>query len=105
MGTTFDLPHARTHHLTRDVRQLAERDEFELYALTPDGDATDLADVTTGRRAALLLGAERSGLTAELLATAEAVRIPMRDGVDSLNVAAATAIACWALRRHRLDER
>jgi tRNA G18 (ribose-2'-O)-methylase SpoU len=105
MGTTFDLPHARTRHLTRDVRQLAERDGFEIYALTPHADATDLADVMPGRRAALLLGAERSGLTADLLAMATAVRIPMRAGVDSLNVAAATAIACWALRRHPPGQR
>ena len=44
-----------------------------------------------------MIGSERSGLTAELLELATPVRIPMAAGVDSLNAAAATAIACFAL--------
>ncbi len=44
-----------------------------------------------------MIGSERSGLSDELLALATAVRIPMADGVDSLNAAAATAVACFAL--------
>ena len=50
-------------------------------------------------RAAVLIGSERAGLSDELLAIATPVRIPMAPGVDSLNAAAATAVACFALRR------
>ncbi|MGD9701392.1 MAG: TrmH family RNA methyltransferase [Acidimicrobiia bacterium] len=51
-------------------------------------------------KVALLLGSERGGLTTESLAAASMrVRIPMHHGVDSLNVAAAAAIARYALRR------
>jgi tRNA G18 (ribose-2'-O)-methylase SpoU len=49
-----------------------------------------------GRRA-LVICAERSGLSDAVLATATAVRIPMSEDVDSLNAAAAAAVACYAL--------
>ena len=49
---------------------------------------------TTGRSAALCLGGEREGLPAELAARCDRLwTIPLRDGVESLNVAAAAAIA------------
>ena len=49
-------------------------------------------------RVALVLGTEGEGLTAEALAAADvAVQIPMRHGIDSLNVAAASAVAMWAV--------
>ena len=95
MGTAFALPHARTTRLADDLRSLSD---IELYALTPDPDARPLDDVTPGERAAVLIGSERSGLSDELLDIATRVRIPMADGVDSLNAAAATAVVCWALR-------
>ncbi len=96
MGTAFALPHARTTSLAADVASL---DGFERYALTPHPDAIDLDQVSPGERVAILIGAERSGLSDELLAAATPVRIPMAGGVDSLNAAAASAVACWALRR------
>ena len=52
-----------------------------------------------GERVALLVGSERTGLSdGALRAASVRVRIPMSAGVDSLNVAAATAVACWHLR-------
>ncbi|TFH16774.1 MAG: hypothetical protein E4H05_06830 [Acidimicrobiales bacterium] len=51
----------------------------------------------------MLIGSERAGLSRELLELATPVRIPMADGVDSLNAAAATAVACYALRRRSGD--
>lgn len=96
MGTAFALPHARTTNLAADLRALTPR--FELYAMTPDRAARDLDAVEAGDRAAVLIGSERGGLSEELLALASAVRIPMSGDVDSLNAAAATAIACWELR-------
>ena len=95
MGTAFSLPHARTQHLAAELLTL---DDFELYALTPDPTARPLDDVHPGSRAAILIGSERSGLSEELVDLSIPVRIPMAAGVDSLNAAAATAVACWALR-------
>jgi tRNA G18 (ribose-2'-O)-methylase SpoU len=54
-------------------------------------------------RPALLLGAEGTGLEPAVVAYADAsVVIPMRRGVDSLNVAAAAAVAFWELGRRDL---
>lgn len=96
MGTVFALPHARSEQLVDDLRRLTDH---ELYALTPDVAATPLDEIEPGDRVALLVGSERAGLSEAALSEARPVRIPMCAGVDSLNVGAAAAIACWALRR------
>ncbi|MBV1893686.1 MAG: RNA methyltransferase [Ilumatobacteraceae bacterium] len=94
MGTVFALPHARTTTLADDLAQLSE---FDIYAMTPSPAAIPLAMITPGPHVAVLIGSERSGLSDELLALSTPVRIPMAAGVDSLNAAAATAVACYAL--------
>ncbi|MEU6645262.1 RNA methyltransferase [Saccharomonospora sp. NPDC046836] len=73
---------------------------FRIAALTPRADAVDLRDLpaAAGERIALLLGSEGHGLSEEALAAADlAVRIPMADGVDSLNIATAAAVAFYEL--------
>lgn len=94
MGTAFSLPHARTTRLADEIRSMSDR---TVYALTPDAAAVDIRHLhPTGRRA-LVIGSERSGLSEEILAITTPVRIPMAAGVDSLNAAAAAAVACFAL--------
>jgi tRNA G18 (ribose-2'-O)-methylase SpoU len=67
------------------------------FALTPAADATPIDAVEWPDRAALLLGAEGPGLSDAWLAAADhRVRIPMRRGADSLNIATAAAIAFYA---------
>ena len=86
-------------HTLVDVRAAG----FALVALTPA--ATDpLEDVlaAVGRRVALLLGAEGPGLSAGALAAADRhAWIPIRPGVDSLNVGHAAAIAFHAVARRQ----
>lgn len=66
----------------------------ELLALTPRVEAVAIRSVVAPSSWAVLLGAEGPGLTDEALAAADRwVRIPMADGVDSLNVATAGAVA------------
>lgn len=90
------------HVLTVPWTRLGALDElraqgFVLLALTPAADAVPLDAVDWPGRAALLLGSEGPGLSAEWLAAADTrVRIPMQPGVDSLNVATAAAIAFYA---------
>ena len=99
MGAVFAVPWARLTpwpSALADVRALG----FTVLALTPEPAATSLADLTpeVTERTALLLGAEGPGLSAAALAAADLrVRIPMAAGVDSLNVAAAAAVAFYAL--------
>ena len=97
MGTAFALPHARTRELAAELGRLSG--DFALYAMTPAPDAMPIDEVSPPARAAVLIGSERAGLSDALLALATPVRIPMAAGVDSLNAAAATAVACFALRR------
>ncbi len=94
MGTVFSLPHARTTDLAGELRAL---NGVELYAMTPDPLAASIQSITPGERVGVMIGSERSGLSEELRSLATAVRIPMATGVDSLNAAAATAVACFAL--------
>lgn len=68
-------------------------------ALTDDSIAIDDPVLTTQPRLAVILGTEGDGLSREVIAEADFVaRIPMSHGVDSLNVAAASAVAFWQLR-------
>jgi tRNA G18 (ribose-2'-O)-methylase SpoU len=73
---------------------------FTVLALTPRRPSVPLSSVDgSAARLALLVGAEGPGLSAGALAAADArVHVPMADGVDSLNVATAAAVALYALR-------
>ncbi len=101
MGHVLRLPFTRMAHGVTGIRSLQALG-FEVVALTPSADAEDIRSVgpAAGGRRALLVGAEGPGLTPSVLAAADRrVRIPMAAGVDSLNVAAATAVALYALPR------
>jgi tRNA G18 (ribose-2'-O)-methylase SpoU len=101
MGEVFAVPYARAETwpgALADVRDAG----FTVLALTPDPDAVPLGGLsaTDRNRPALLLGAEGPGLSGGALTAADvAVRIPMQRGVDSLNVAAAAAVAFWEICR------
>ncbi len=102
MGHAVAFPHARTADLLGTMRELATAG-FAVLALTPGARAVDLdeaaSSLASAARVAIVVGAERTGVTGDVLALATAcARIPMAAGVDSLNVAAATAIACHVLR-------
>ncbi len=92
IGNVLTVPWARVRSLD-EVR----RRGFTLIALTPAPDATPLDEITWPDRHAVMLGAEGPGLSRAWLDAADVkVRIPMREAVDSLNVATAAAIAFYA---------
>ncbi|MGA4508627.1 TrmH family RNA methyltransferase [Propionibacteriaceae bacterium G1746] len=99
MGTVFELPWARMTS-DDDLAQLREGG-WVTVALALTEDAVPLASVpalVAGRKVAIMLGTEGHGLDETWLAAADIVAtIPMQAGVDSLNVAAAAAIACYVL--------
>jgi len=105
MGAVFSVPYARLERGPDDPDGLrAVRDcGFTLLALTPDERAVAIEDAAPQLRGrvALLLGAEGGGLSARALSEADGwVRIPLSHGVDSLNVAAAAAVAFYATTPH-----
>lgn len=75
-----------------DLVGLLSQHGFRQLALSPAGKS-DLRAVTRPERLALYLGTEGEGLPADLLGRLETVRIAMTPGFDSLNVAAASAVA------------
>ncbi|MDP9442954.1 MAG: RNA methyltransferase [Actinomycetota bacterium] len=97
MGAVFALPYARLPDWYGGL-DLLRRHGFHVVALTPAEDAVPLTDAVRRDRVALLLGSEGTGLSHRWLTAADQrARIPMAAGVDSLNVAAAAAIACYLL--------
>jgi tRNA G18 (ribose-2'-O)-methylase SpoU len=103
MGEVFAVPYARLDPWPQAL-QTVRSAGFALLALTPAAGALPIQSLSTVQRArpALLLGAEGTGLSPATLAAADAsVVIPMHRGVDSLNVAAAAAVAFWELNRDR----
>lgn len=97
MGSVFWLPYARIDDWYAFPDLLHEHG-FTSLAMTLSEDAVDLHEVSTPSRTALLVGAEGRGLSPHWSVTADQrVRIEMAAHIDSLNVAAATAVACYAL--------
>jgi hypothetical protein len=69
-------------------------------ALSDDSVGIDDEIIEKSEKIAIILGTEGTGLAKETIAACErTVRIPMSHGVDSLNVAAASAVAFWQLTR------
>lgn len=100
MGAVFSLPWARLVHHDLSVLRSAG---FEIAALALRDDAVDLRDYAAQvrdrpRRLAVVMGTEGQGISRAWLDQADrVVRIPMAAGIDSLNVAAASAVACYEL--------
>ena len=100
MGTVFQVPWARLDQWPGGLDRLREKGfTVVALALTPGALSLDELAADPPQRLAMVLGTEGDGLSASVLAHTDlAVRIPMSGGVDSLNVAAAAAVALWAVR-------
>lgn len=98
MGTVFSLPWTRLPDWSEALSMLSEAG-FTTVALTLAPDATTLETAVAGaERVALVLGSEGHGLSARWEESADRrALIAMARGVDSLNVAAAAAVACYVV--------
>lgn len=101
MGTAFSVRISRVDDIVGILGDLTERG-YITCALTPTQGARPIRDVESlvrsAHRAAIIMGSERSGLSdGALEASTHRISIPMSPGVDSLNVASAAAVACYAL--------
>ncbi len=100
MGAVFSLPYARLENWPKDADTI-KRAGFTLaaFCLSDRSLTLDALVARQDPRLALLFGSEGPGLTPAALDAADVhVRIPMRAGIDSLNVAAATAVVFYATR-------
>lgn len=98
-GTVFSVPVAAAP--VADVLAWLRDHDIALVATTPDTD-TDYAQVDYRGRVAIAVGAEKTGLTQQVLAAAEhRVRISMAGRADSLNVATSAAVVAYEAVRQR----
>lgn len=103
MGTVFQIPWTFFHESSswpevglKQVKELGFK--TAAMALSDDSISIDDSRLVEEEKLAIILGTEGDGLSAYTIADCDyTVRIPMSHGVDSLNVAAASAVAFWQL--------
>ena len=103
MGTVMQIPWCRIgvrkEDWPRDMKKLSDMG-FKTAAMALSDNSVSISDPRLAKeeRLAIILGTEGTGLMKETIASSDyTVRIPMSHGVDSLNVAAAAAVAFWQL--------
>lgn len=97
MGSVFLVPWTWLERPLTDLNRLGFR--TVAMALTENSISLDDPVLSAEQRLAIVMGTEGDGLPQETINAADyVVRIPMAHGVDSLNVAAASAVAFWQLR-------
>ena len=98
MGTVFQVPWTYlSEHWTEDLKKLG----FKTAAMALSDNSVSIDDprLLQEEKLAVVLGSEGDGLAENTIAHCDyTVKIPMAHGVDSLNVAAASAVAFWQLR-------
>ena len=101
MGAVFALPWTRLPDWYDALPVAVDRAGFTTVALTLAADAVPVEEAVAGvDRLALVLGSEGHGLSPRWEQTADRrAVIPMAAGIDSLNVAAASAVACYVAAR------
>ena len=110
MGAVFQVPWTRigsdAHGWAREGVPLLHGLGFTTAAMALSEDAIPLDDarLKSCERLALVFGTEGDGLAASTISQCDyTVRIPMQHGVDSLNVAASSAVAFWELKKRSGD--
>ena len=106
MGTVFQIPWTYIGEDSADWPEkgmaLLKELGFKTAALALTDDSVSIDDpaLLAEEKLAVILGSEGDGLTERTIASSDyTVKIPMYHGVDSLNVAAASAVALWELRK------
>lgn len=105
MGTVFQVPWSYLPE--GDWQAMLHELGFQTAAMALRDDSLSVADprLPEIKKLAVVLGTEGDGLAAETIASCDyTVRIPMSHGVDSLNVAAASAVAFYALCLAKREE-
>lgn len=102
MGCVFQIPWTFLTTKTNYTSYLQELGfKTAAMALTDDSVSIDNPSLIQEEKLAIILGNEGDGLLPETISSSDyTVKIPMACGIDSLNVAAASAVAFWQLRHN-----
>ena len=102
MGTVFQIPWTYTPDWPETGMEALKKLGFKTAAMALSDDSVSIDDpkLLSEDKLAVILGSEGDGLVESTIAACDyTVKIPMYHGVDSLNVAAASAVAFWQLRK------
>ncbi|MCU0608656.1 MAG: RNA methyltransferase [Chitinispirillaceae bacterium] len=96
VGTIFDLPIIHTKDLAATLHDLRIINRFRVMAAHPRPDSTPLGSADFSGSCCIVFGSEGEGVSAAVLNECdESVIIPMANGVDSINVASASAVILY----------
>ena len=104
MGNVFNVPWTYMEQTPPDYVGMLKDSGFVTAAMALRSDTLSVDDpvLSAQEKLAVILGTEGEGLNAETIAACDhTVKIPMQNGVDSLNVASASGIVFWELRKRR----
>ncbi len=106
MGTVFNLPVVHLASLADSLHELKSKDAMRIVAAHPRADRVALHQALMTGDCCIVFGSEGAGISpAVLTACDDLVAIPMQEGVDSLNVASASAVFLYEARRQRSELR
>ncbi|MEW5797384.1 MAG: RNA methyltransferase [Bacteroidota bacterium] len=101
MGNIFQMPITYLTNARSDIDSL-KRSGLKFYAAHPNTISTDIRSVHFSKKICIVLGAEGHGISKEVLDLCDAfVTIPMKEGIDSLNVASASAVLLWEIQNRK----
>ncbi|MBI3578316.1 MAG: RNA methyltransferase [Ignavibacteriales bacterium] len=102
MGTVFQLPVVHLTNLAQTLNELRSAHGIHSIAAHPHTDKKTIAQVDFTASCCIVLGSEGEGVSSAVLETCDdMVAIPMKEGVDSLNVASASAVFLYEVQRQR----
>jgi tRNA G18 (ribose-2'-O)-methylase SpoU len=106
MGTVFHLPVVHLSDLVGAINELRSVHGMHVVAAHPHAQQKTLHQGLFGGDCCIVFGSEGEGVSADVLAACdEALAISMEDGVDSLNVASASAVFLYEIQQQRNDSR
>jgi tRNA G18 (ribose-2'-O)-methylase SpoU len=105
MGTIFRLPVVHLSSLVGAIEEMRSAHRIRVIGAHPRARQKSLHQVSLTGNTCIVFGSEGEGVSSGVLAVCdEAVTIPMRDGIDSLNVASASAVVLYEVQRQRAGE-
>jgi tRNA G18 (ribose-2'-O)-methylase SpoU len=106
LGTIFTLTVVHPASLVEAIEDLKSNHHMRVVAAHPHAEQTMLHQASLDEDCCVIFGSEGEGITRAVLAACdESVAIPMREGVDSLNVGSASAVFLYEVQRQRSDLR
>jgi tRNA G18 (ribose-2'-O)-methylase SpoU len=103
MGNIFQLPIVYIRDAVTEIERL-KSNGIHFYAAHPHPKSVDIRSIEYSQSSCIVLGAEGHGISPDVLELCDTyVTIPMKEGVDSLNVASASAVLLWEFRNRISD--